>query len=547
VAEFGINGGVFIQLPLLLVTVTGAYLLARVWVRPGPAAVTALAFGINQAVIGYALMLHFSIAVTGAIVWAFYAYVRSDHLREPRWCIAVGVALAGLLLSRSMAVAYAVPLLLVFLADVALHARRRRPRWATIALSAGVLLLLAGPWWVVSGHTALHYLSSAGYSQTSGLSSQTGGLGPSSVYQHIVWELNPLAWPQCIALGVAVLACLWRIARYRSRLRYGPLWLLPVWILLSVLVLSSSGNDGTAFGLPLVGMAIVTCGAVLGQRLGSSFQKHWAAVTVVAVGVVLLFGVVAEGTGGISLWWNGPPYRAQVLVAGGSRDTNLEALATHVARIIGNEPTLEGFGDPLLNGNALTWTTRRERADLIEVPDSTDGTKGAIALLGRAKFLISGSSYAQYPPLVDGPALEASAVARKFRPVRTWVFGSGRLRTALIVWKRSTRPLPSDFFAPRYVRVLKPSSGAVMRGNQYLAAHIAGRAGLPTDVTKVEFLATGDGRSNVPIATGVNLGFAWLGAWKTSQVADGRYVITCVALDGSHSTRSPGIAVQIEN
>jgi hypothetical protein len=77
-------------------------------------------------------MLHFSIAVTGAIIWTFYSYVRSDHLRKPRWCVTVGVALTALLLSRSMAPCYALPLVPVMFIAVVLDARRLRLRWVTV-------------------------------------------------------------------------------------------------------------------------------------------------------------------------------------------------------------------------------------------------------------------------------------------------------------------------------------------------------------------------------------------------------------------------------
>ena len=392
VQRYGIDGGVFVQLPLLLLTVTGAYLLARTWIRPIPAALTALAVGINQAVIGYAIMIHFSIAVTGAIIWIFYSYVRSDHLREPRWCIAVGVALAALLLSRSMAPSYAFPLLLVLFIDVVLDARRRRLRWTTVFLPALVVLLVAGPWWLVSGHTALHYLFTAGYNNATGFSSQTAGLTPSSIYQHINWFLETLAWPQSIALGVAVLGCLWGIGTYRRQLNYRDLWLVVVWILLTVLVLSSTGDNGSGFGLPVVALTILVCGSILGQFLGSLVQQHWTAIAVVALSAVLLIGLLAEGTGRTSFWWQGPPYRAEVLEAGGSWGTNLEALSSQVSRIIGNEPTLDAFGNAIINANALGWTKRHGGSNLIPVPNSANSTKDAIASLAMAKFVISGST-----------------------------------------------------------------------------------------------------------------------------------------------------------
>jgi hypothetical protein len=545
VGKFGLNGGVFVQLPLLLLTVTGAYLLARTWIRPIPAALTALAVGINQAVIGYAVMLHFSIAVTGAIIWAFYSYLRSDHLREPRWCVALGVALAALLLSRSMAPSYALPLLLVLFIDVVLDARRRRPRWATVFVPAVVVLLLAGPWWLVSGHAALQYLSSAGYDTSTGFSAQKGGLGPSSIYQHVLWDLDELAWPQSIALGIAVLASLWGVAKYRSQLNYRALWLILVWILLTVLVLSSSGDDGSGFGVPVVAMTILACGAVLGQSLafGSRSRRRWGATTLV-VCAVLLIGLIAEGTGGTSLWWNGPPYRVQVLENGGSRNTNLDAIAAQVSDIVGRQPTLEALSTAFLSGNSLTWTTRQAGLNLIRLPDSAESTKDAIAALATAKFIISGSSILPYPPPVDEQALEIAAEARNFRPIRTWIFGAD---TTLVLWKQSHIPLPSNDFAPRSVRVVKPVPGVVMRGGEYLAANVSGRPGIPAHVTKLEFLVSGQGFHDAPVGAGVRFGYGWLGAWQTSEFPNGRYLVSCIAITGSHSVRSQGVPVEVKN
>ncbi len=413
VALYGVDGGVFLQLPLLLLTVTGAYLLARTWIRPVPAALTALAVGINQAVIGYAIMLHFSIAVTGAIIWAFYSYVRSDHLREPRWCVAVGVALAALLLSRSMAPSYALPLLAVMFIDVVLDVRRHRLRWVPVLLPVVVVLVVAGPWWLVSGHTALHYLFTAGYNDSTGFSSQGAGLGLSSIHEHIDWYLEMLAWPQSIGLGVAVLASLWGVARFRRQLNYGPLWLLVVWILLTVLVLSSTGDNGSGFGLPVVAMTVIACGAILGQLLGFSVARRWTAISVVVLSAVLLIGLFAEGTGGPSFWWNGPPYRNEVLQVGGSWGTNLDALASQVSHIIGSKPTLDALNTAIINDNALTWTMRQGGSHLIMVPNSADSTKDAIASLATAKFVISGGAVNQYPPPVDERSLELAAEARR--------------------------------------------------------------------------------------------------------------------------------------
>jgi hypothetical protein len=541
VALYGVDGGVFLQLPLLLLTVTGAYLLVRTWIRPIPAALTALAVGINQAVIGYAVMLHFSIAVTGAIIWTFYSYVRSDHLREPRWCVAVGVALAALLLSRSMAPSYALPLLAVMFIDVVLDARRHRLRWVTVLLPVVVVLLVAGPWWLVSGHTALHYLFTAGYNGSTGFSSQKGGLALSSIHEHIDWYLEMLAWPQSIGLGVAVLASLWGVARYRRQLNYGSLWLLVVWILLTVLVLSSTGDNGSGFGLPVVAMTVIACGAILGQLLGFSVARRWTAITVVVLSAVLLVGLFAEGTGGPSFWWNGPPYRNEVLQVGGSWGTNLDALSSEVSHIIGSEPTLDAFNTALINGNALTWTVRQGGLHLIMVPNSADSTKDAIASLATAKFVISGSTPTQYPPPVDERSLELAAEARNFLPVRVWTFGTA---TTVVLWKHNPTSAPSKDLMPN-VKVVKPAPGEVLSGQQYLVASVADRLNIPVHVTTVEFQVSGGGFHDVPVGTGSWFGYGYLGAWNTSQFPDGRYIVTCLVVADGKSVRSRGVAVQV--
>jgi hypothetical protein len=546
VANFGISGGVFLQLPLLLLTVIGAYLLVRTWIRPVPAALTALAIGINQAVIGYAIMIHFSIAVTGAVVWIFYCYLRSDHLREPRWCVGVGVAFAALLLSRSMTPSYAFPLLLVLIIDLGLDLRRRRPRW-TRFLPVVVVLLLAGPWWLVSGHTALHYLFTAGYNNASGFSSQTAGLSPSSIYHHINWFLEALAWPQSIALGAAALVSLWGVARYRRALNYRSIWLVVAWILLTVLVLSSTGDNGSGFGLPVIAMTFLVCGSILGQLPALTIKRQWGAIAGIVLIAVLLVGVFAEGTGGTSFWWNGPPYRNEVLGAGGSWGTNLDAISSEVSHIIGSEPTLEGFGDALLNGNSLDWTTRHGGLDLIVPPNSGDSTKVAIASLARAKFVISGSSFSQYPPPVDEGSLELAAEARNFVPARTWTFTTSPGRTtAIIVWKRNPTSAPSRLLRPD-AKVLKPSPGVVLSGHQFLVAQIAASDRIPVPVTKVEFLVSGEGFHDAPVGPGGKFAYGYIGAWNTTLFPNGRYVVICRAVSAGRLVYSRGVAVQVKN
>ena len=406
-------------------------------------------------------------------------------------------------------------------------------------LPAVVVLLVAGPWWLVSGHAAVHYLFSAGYNVSTGFSSQSGGLSPSSIYDHITWFLDELAWPQSIALGVAVFASLSAVAHFRRRLHYGGLWLLVAWILLTVLVLSSTGDNGSGFGVPVVAMTILASGAILGQCFNFSVQRRWVATTIVALCAVFLIGLLADGTGRTSLWWKGPPYRGEVLQVGGNWDTNLDSLASNVSHLIGSEPTLDALNTGLLNYNGLTWTMREGGLDLT----APNTTKDAIASLPKAKFVISGSTALQYPPPVNERTLQLAAEARHFLPVRTWTFGSF---TTIVLWEHNP-PAGTPSLPTPEMTVSKPAAGAVLSGHQYLVAHVSGPAAIPAPVSKVEFLVSGEGYHDASVGAGSSFAYGWLGAWNTSRFPDGRYIVTCVAVSDGKAIRSRGVAVRVKH
>ena len=138
--------------PFLLVLVAGSFLLARLWISPLAAMVAALAVALNENVSGYALMLHFGVPTAAELVWAFYSYIRSRQFREWKWSLIFGVAIAALLLSRSMSIVYVVPLVVVAGIDLATDMVKNGNPFRPPALGAvGVTLVLAGPWWLVSG------------------------------------------------------------------------------------------------------------------------------------------------------------------------------------------------------------------------------------------------------------------------------------------------------------------------------------------------------------------------------------------------------------
>ena len=375
----GIYGALAVELPLVLLLVAGNFVLARVWVSPVAAMVVALVAGLNIEVLNYAMLLNFAIASTAAVVWCFASYLRSNHLRDWRWALTFAIALSALALSRSMALVYVAPLALVVACDYLLDVRRNGHFWRWPALLAlGSLLVLAGPWWMVSGHAALHYLLNAGYNPSSGYltASQGFDLTLSGLHRRITYELTELGWSQSWVLGGAVVATAVVAALGRRRLNWRSLWMLSVWSVLTLLLLSTSSNFGTAFGLPVLVVVVVLCGSVLGQFPTTALR--WALVPLAAVVAV---GLAFQFTSSISEWWPGPTYRSQVINAGGTNRTNVGLITAQVARAVGKTPTVLGLSDPIVNVNGLGWELDGNISALLAPHSGQTATAAAVSYL----------------------------------------------------------------------------------------------------------------------------------------------------------------------
>lgn len=164
-AVHGVDAAVAVELPLLLLLAAAAWLLARRWVPPWEAALIGFAAAANQAVLGWALMVHFSVAASALCLLSLAAYLWSDGFRSWSWSALTGVAVGLLLLSRSLAPVYVAAFAVAIGLDVL---RRRRLPLGQAGLAVLLAAAVAGPWWLVSGGTALHYLKSAGYEGSSG-------------------------------------------------------------------------------------------------------------------------------------------------------------------------------------------------------------------------------------------------------------------------------------------------------------------------------------------------------------------------------------------
>jgi hypothetical protein len=533
----GVYGAMTVELPFFLMLVAGSFFVARVWLSPLAAMVAALVVALNEDVSSYALMLHFAVPTAAALVWAFASYLRSRHLQDWKWSLIFGVAIAAMLLSRSMAVVYVVPLVAAAGIDVMIDIFKNGHAFRLPALGAlATTLVLAGPWWLVSGDATIHYLQSAGYQPSSGYTSRGGALNATTILQRAKWSLAELGWGESWALALALLAALWLLVRRRHSLKLTSLWIPATWVLLTGLILSSSSNPGTAYGLPVIVILIILAAAVLGQMS----WRMLPTLSVVLAGILAL-GLVAEGVNGTGSWWPEAPYRAGVIAAGGNKGTNIDLLTEQVQRLIGSAPTLLAQNSPTLSSNGLRWNAGLASETLLFAPSTPDGTRVAIRDLARVNMVITGAALVSYLPLVNQGAVESSALRDGFHPIRVWLVGQIQ---SVVVWQRGSKARTITAPSPA-TSVLHPVGGTSLKGAAFL---VAGGSDRVFATTRVEFRITGGGGARSTTVPAQQTEYGWIGVLKTTTVPNGTYSIQSVAVDGGGQVgRSKPVDVSVDN
>jgi hypothetical protein len=526
---FGVYGGIFVDLPLLLLLAVGAFILARRWLSPFGATLTALGAGLNAAVLAYAVMLNFALASTTAVVWCFAAYVRCERFSNWRWSITFGIAFAALILSRSMAPVYAAPLVLLVVIDAVAGARRSGglPRWPALGAAATVLVL-AGPWWAFSGPAAWHYLTYAGYQSSSGFTNTGLIVTPAAVVDRARYELETLGGAESAVLALLVVAALCQVVRDRRARQLQQLWILPVWVVAALLILSSSSNLGTAFGLPLIVVTVVACAVVLGRTIDVGSRLLPALLV-----ALLCAGAISQFTSSMNSWWHGPPYRQQVLEAGGSTRTNVDAVTASVAHDLPRGKVDSAMDAPIINNNGLVWYAPTDTR--IVSPDGSDATRMAISLLASSRSLITGTTRASFFPL-DPFSVDRAAYRLGYRPVRSWTVSK---IVKVELWVRGAKG-PSVVF-PAVVRVAKPHDGSTLTGDTFLVAD----ASDPLGISHVAFEIRGSALVRPVTVEATRFVYGWLGAFNSNELPNGTYTITGLAKNAIGET-SPSKPVTVE-
>jgi len=335
---------------------------------------------------------------------AIWALLESDRLTN-RWTYAYGACIALMVMSRTMAVAFAPALGLAG----AVVAGRDRKSWWGLVKAGLVAVAMAGPWWLVNWDSLSEYLFSYGFGKRAAL------FGQGTVLERVWFRLTRIGeatnlstasdWsnPMQAVLTFTVASSAWVALKDYRRNRTLPAGLrgglaVGLAVVVGIAALASTTNNGVWFELPVVVLLVPL-------TLAAASRGWWGLRAVLGAALVAF----AIWTMGRSLWLIEPgpvqPPRSahyedgfaqyDVRFASDRRDQLAAATADWRAtnrRVFRSLAELVPTGDPvpatvsgnmvLLNANSLALQAELDVVDFRpEIPDTVRSRKE------RAKFL----------------------------------------------------------------------------------------------------------------------------------------------------------------
>lgn len=237
---------------------------------------------------------HLSSGVAACLVLAIWTLAASSEGRSRRHMALFGALVAGMLLSRTMALAF---LPAVGTAVVVVVRRERAVAW-NLLIAAVVAMACAAPWWVPNEDDVIGYLSSFGY-----------GSGSRQI------ESVPLALRVPIQLGLIMTdvrpALLLPLASgvvlaVRARRGAGPVAAdgpcrerraLGVLLVVGLATLATTSNSGSWFLMPLEVLGVAWAGCTIWRSTPARPLRVVAVVAIVVAGLnASLISVVRPGT-----------------------------------------------------------------------------------------------------------------------------------------------------------------------------------------------------------------------------------------------------------
>ncbi len=268
----GLTGGereivpsILVQLLFLAVLVVSSYGIGTRLLDWRAGLLTALVTATAPALLDFVRTYHLVLPSTAMYALATFALLASDRLRRRSWSIGWGVALGLTMLARSMAIAFA-PALVVAAAWMLVVDRAERRRIVNLGLGLAAFVATALLWYATSWRPILRYLLDFGYG-----SATPGDVRTPLSVAYWTDELlgtvdGRLYLPLAAVLVAALLAGFSALATALLRAR-NPVATLSDWLRRAArsdavvpvfvvgegyLALTSSGNNGTGFVVPLL-------------------------------------------------------------------------------------------------------------------------------------------------------------------------------------------------------------------------------------------------------------------------------------------------------
>lgn len=263
----GVDASLLVVPVFFAVLVAATYGIARTILAPWWAALAVLVVATAPVVTDYTRLLHFSVPAAAMMATAVWALLRSEQLCNRRFTVAAGAFVGMMLLARTMTLSYLPGIALAAAAQLAAPGGERRRRALNLGLGALTAVVVAGTWYGHNWPGVYHYLVGSGYGSASNrYGAHESPFSPAAVGAEFETLVRELYLPLIVALAAALLIggayALVRLAHARGRPRARSLLSAPelslfVIVLAGYLALSSSRNDGTAFGLPLLALLVV--------------------------------------------------------------------------------------------------------------------------------------------------------------------------------------------------------------------------------------------------------------------------------------------------
>jgi len=248
-------------------------------------------------VISYSRSYNFAIASGAATAGMLWLLARSRTFDGLGWSAAAGAAAGLVALSRTMTLAF-LPALVVVGAVAVVAGPHRLRRLRGVGAAAVAALVVAGPWYHRNGEAVLDYLTSYGYGRDStSYGEDQSVLSLDSWRETTVYVTGnaflPLAvlWLLGLAGLVAAAVLAWRrdgLRRAVVRAVRSPLAPSLVWAVWGLAALTSSGNKGSGFLVPLVpAFAVLTAWSLWRLPRPAARTLAGAAVAVLTLNTVL--------------------------------------------------------------------------------------------------------------------------------------------------------------------------------------------------------------------------------------------------------------------